>query len=203
MVACVLRTLKRPYGLRCASIRCYFVKRHVVRCCLVFFIHTVLLSAAANAASLSLAPGLEISLPSALRIDILESPDQAHGARLVGEIDGAPGYFIAATKIQMWERDPALWNRLESEIRKQSNTGSFLIKEEGSFVASPHDTVNFKTYEYVSAEQKHTQVYFLLRDERNIYWLTLTLVEGVDLNVVLPITQALIRRVSFKEAQMQ
>lgn len=161
----------------------------------------LLCAAATHASTVNLAPGLEIDLPSALSIDIIEPQDQYHSPTLAGEIGGEPGYFIAATKITMWERDPALWKRLESEIRRQSNSGDFILKTEGSFVASPHDTVNFKAYEYESADQKHFQVYFLLRDERNIYWLTLTLAEGVDMDVVMPIAQAVIRRASFMDEQ--
>lgn len=182
MVACVLRILKRYLAILSQAM-------------------LLLYAAAAYASTVNLAPGLEIALPSALSIEIIGPQDPSHSPTLVGEIGGEPVYFIAATKINMWERDPALWKRLESELRKQSNTGDFILKTEGSFVASPHDTVNFKTYEYESADQKHSQVYFLLRDERNIYWLTLTLAEGVDIDVVMPIAQALIRRASFMDGQ--
>lgn len=197
MVACVLHTLRRFCEWRS------LVKRYFVRCYLATLSQAVLLlcAAAAHASTVNLAPSLNISLPSALSIEIIEPQDQSYSPRLVGEIGGEPGYFIAATKINMWERDPALWKRLENEIRKQSNTGDFILNAEGSFVASPHDTVNFKTYEYQSADQKHNQVYFLLRDERNIYWLTLTVAEGVDIDVVMPIAQAVIRRVSFIDEQ--
>jgi hypothetical protein len=182
MVRCVLNTLKR-----------YLVLLNQVA--------LLLCAAAAHASTVNLAPGLEIPLPSALTIEVIEPQDQNHSPMLAGEIGGEPAYFIAATKITLWERDPALWKRLESEIRKQSNTGDFTLKTEGSFAASPHNTVNFKTYEYESADQKHSQIYFLLRDERNLYWLTLTLAEGVDIDVVMPIAQALIRRVSFVDEQ--
>lgn len=198
MAACVLHTLRR------FSERCSFVKHRLVKCCLVILSQAAVLllcAAVTHASTVSLAPGLEIALPTALSIDIIEPQDQYHSLRLAGEIGGAPGYFIAATKITMWERDPALWKRLENEIRRQSNSGDFTLKTEGSFVASPHDTVNFKAYEYASADQQHSQVYFLLRDERNIYWLTLTLAEGVDIDVVMPIVQALIRRASFTGEQ--
>lgn len=202
MVACVLRTLKR-YLARCYLARCYLVGSYLIRRYLAILSQAILLLCAAvtHATTVNLAPGLEISLPSALTIEIIEPQDQYHSPTLAGEIGGEPAYFIAATKINMWERDPALWKRLESEIRKQSNSGDFILKAEGSFAASPHDTVNFKTYEYESADQKHSHVYFLLRDERNIYWLTLTVVEGVDMDVVMPIAQAVIRRASFMDEQ--
>lgn len=182
MVRCVLNTLRRYLAV---------LSQAAVLLC----------AAAAHASTVNLAPGLEVALPSALTIEIIEPQDQHHSPMLAGEIGGEPAYFIAATKITLWERDPALWKRLESEIRKQSNTGDFVLKTEGSFAANPHNTVNFKTYEYESADQKHSQVYFLLRDERNLYWLTLTVAEGVDIDVVMPIAQALIRRTSFVDEQ--
>jgi hypothetical protein len=144
---------------------------------------------------------LDISLPSALAIEVIEPQDPSSSPILAGEIGGVPGYFIAATRINMWERDPALWKRLESEIHKLSNTGDFLLLIEGNFPASPLNNVNFKAYEYDSSEQKHIQVYFLLRDDRSIYWLTLTVVEGVDVDLVIPIAQALISRARFVDAE--
>jgi len=49
---------------------------------------------------------------------------------------------------------------------------------------------SLKTYEYVSTDPKHIQTYFLLRAERNI-------------DVVMPIAQAVFRRGSFVEEQVQ
>ncbi len=143
MVRCVLNTLRRH---------------------LVILSQAALLlgAASAHASTVNLAPGLDIALPSALTIEVIENQNSA--PMLAGELGGEPAYFIAATKITLWERDPALWKRLESEIRKQSNNGDFTLESEGSFSASPQNTVNFKTYEHESADQKHSHVYFLLLD---------------------------------------
>ena len=157
----------------------------------------LLFSITVQATTVNLAPGLEITLPSALAIEIIEPQDTSDHPILAGELGGTPSYFIAATKVTMWERDPALWKRLESEIKKQNKTGEFLLLADDSFSATPHDNVSFKAYEYESAEQKHIQVYFLLRDDRNIYWLTLTMLEGVDMDVLIPIAQSLISRARF------
>jgi hypothetical protein len=161
----------------------------------------LLCSITARASVVNLAPGLEISLPSALAIEIIEPQEQHNGPVIVGELGGMPGYFMAATRVTMWERDPALWKRLETEIRKQSKSGDFLLRIDDSFQTSLHNIVNFKAYEYESGEQKHTQVYFLLRDDRNIYWITLTTAKGVDINLAIPIAQSLISRARFIDEQ--
>ncbi|ACE83967.1 hypothetical protein [Cellvibrio japonicus] len=98
---------------------------------------------------------------------------------------------MAATRVKTWEKNAVLWKRLESEIRKRSSSGEFTLGQMGSFSTRVNDTVWFRAYQYQSADQ---QVYFLLKKQRTTYWITLTMVEGVDINLATPIATALIRR---------
>ena len=154
----------------------------------------LLLSAgvALAASTVELAPGLEITLPTSLVIDVLEQGQQKSPV-IAGEVGGEPGYFIAATKIKTWERNNILWRKLETEIRSRS-ASDFTIVMRGSFTTTANDAVWFRAYEYESLDQQHRQVYFLLKGERSIYWVTLTMIEGVDVDLVIPIAKALLHR---------
>jgi hypothetical protein len=115
----------------------------------------------------------------------------------VGEANGGQAYFMAATLIKISERDPVLWKRLESSIRQQSSASEPILKLEDTLVAPPHNAVNYKIYEYESEQQKHLHAYFLLKGERNLYWISLTTVADTDINSVIPLAQALISRMRF------
>lgn len=156
----------------------------------------MLCALACQAETVTLAPGLEINLPSALSLQ-LEHQDQREFPILVGEVNGGQPYFMAATLIKIWERDPVLWKRLESSIHQQSGTSQLLLKLEDILTAPPHSTVSYKIYEYDSEQQKHLQAYFLLKGERNLYWISLTTVADTDINTVIPLAQALISRMRF------
>ncbi len=154
----------------------------------------LLFASATQATTVHLAPGLEITLPSSLALDVIPAQDQISSPVIAGAISGEPGYFIAANKVKTWEKNSVLWKRLESEIRKRSTDGEFTLNQRGHFVTRTNDKVWFHVYHYTTAEQSHQQVYFLLKDQRTTYWITLTMVEGVDINLTIPIAKALIRR---------
>jgi hypothetical protein len=154
----------------------------------------LLYAGAAQATTVHLAQGLEIILPSSLALEVIAPQDQINSPIIAGEVSGEPGYFIAATKVKNREKNSVLWNRLESEIRKRSNTGEFTVSQRGNFSTSINNMVWFRVYHYETINQAHRQVYFLLKDQRTTYWITLTMVEGVNINLTIPIAQALIRR---------
>lgn len=157
---------------------------------------TVLLfyAVAVQASAFHLAPGLEITLPDSLALEVIAPHDQFNGPIIVGEVEGEPGYFIAATKVKTWEKNSVLWKRLESELRKRSSTNVFIPSHEGKFFTNLNDKVWFKAYAYNTAEQAHHQVYFLLKNQRTTYWITLTMVEGVDINLAIPLAKTLLQR---------
>lgn len=170
--------------------------------CLAVLSHAALLlwaGAALAASSVTLAPGLEMTLPSSLVINVFEPQQQLDWPVIAGEIGGRPGYFIAATKVITWEQNNILWRKLETEIRDRSSARKFTVGVRGSFTTLANGGVWFRAYEYESAEQKYSQVYFLLKGKRSIYWVTLTMVEGIDVDLVIPIVKALIRRARFSE----
>lgn len=150
----------------------------------------------AFAASVNLAPGLDMPLPSSLVVEVVapKTPDTA--PVIAGEIGGEPGYFIAATRIKTREQNLLLWKRLESEIRKRSISKNFVSERKGNFSTLQNDPVWFRSYQYDAAGQTHRQVYFLLKHDESAYWIILTAVEGISLDLVIPIAEALIRRTS-------
>lgn len=155
-------------------------------------------AATVNLAPVNLAPGLEIPLPTALIIEVMEPqvPNislHSTGPVIAGEIAGKPGYFIAATKIKTWEKNAVLWKKLEAEMRKRSATNiHFTIK--GSFITAARNAVWFRGYEYTLVDQTHNPIYFLLKTDREAYWITLTMTAGVDVDLVIPIAETLIRQ---------
>jgi hypothetical protein len=154
----------------------------------------LLCAGTAFATSVHLAPGLEMPLPSSLIIEVLDAQVPGKAPFLAGEIGGEPGYFIAATRIKTRDQNLALWKRLESEIRKRSINKNFVSERKGNFSTQQNDPVWFRSYQYDSANQTHRQVYFLLKHDESAYWIILTAAEGVSLDLVIPIAEALIGR---------
>lgn len=154
----------------------------------------LLCAGATQASTVHLAPGLEIVLPDSLAIQVISPHDQFSSPVIAGELSGEPGYFIAAVKIKTWEKNGVLWKRLESEIRRLSSAGEFTITQQGNFFTALNHNVWFRAYQYQTQERSHHQVYFLLKDQRITYWVTVTMVEGADINLSIPIAKALIRR---------
>lgn len=148
----------------------------------------------ALAASIWLAPGLELPLPSALPLQVFETELSEKSPVLVGEIAGVAGYFIAASHANTPNTNTVLWKKLETEIRKRSNRGYFISAQRGNFVTLQDDPVWFRSYQYESRGQQHRQLYFLLRRNNTVYWIVLTTTDGVSLELVRPIAEALIRR---------
>ena len=148
----------------------------------------------AQASKVYLAPGLEMTLPSALALDVIELQDHYQGSILVGEVNNTPGYFIAASKANAWEKNAVLWKRLESGIRLQSDTDDFVLLKRGNFYTHNNNLVWFRAYEYQSAGQTHRQVYFLLKNQNRVYWITLTMIDSVGIDLTIPITTTLIQR---------
>ncbi len=148
----------------------------------------------AYASKVYLAPGLEMTLPSALALDVIELQDQYQGSILVGEVNNTAGYFIAASKANAWEKNAVLWKRLENGIRLQSDNDDFALLKRGSFYTHDNNLVWFRAYEYKSAEQTHRQVYFLIKNQFTVYWITLTMTDPVSIDLTIPITTTLIQR---------
>lgn len=172
----------------------------------------LLYAGAVQASAVQLAPGLEIELPSSLALDVIPPREPSKetdnsavddtavtGPVLVGKVNGEPGYFIAAVKVKNWEKNNILWQRLETAIANKSNAGEFTVSQRGSFPAAIDDLVWYRAYEFIIADQTHRQVYFLINDRNNTYWITLTMVQGVDTNLAIPITKALIHRLRIVE----
>lgn len=153
------------------------------------------LSAGAWAAAANFAPGLSLTLPEPLAVRVVELQENGGAPMLVGEIEEQESYFMAALKIDGWERNHVLWRRLEDALRKRSDTGNFRTGLRGSFTTTAGQSVWYTLYEYRSNERPHRQIYYLLKSEQSAYWITLTVVEGVDVELVLPVVRALIRRV--------
>lgn len=175
-----------------------------LRCSLALLSQAVLLlyAGAAYASSVYLAQGLEIDLPGSLSLEVITPRDQLgklNDAKITsliiaGKIDDEPAYFIAATKVKNWEKNSILWKRLESGISDRSKSGEFIVSQRGNFSTLVNQMVWFRVYEFETEDQTHRQVYFLLSDRRNTYWITLTMAENGDINLAIPITKALIRR---------
>lgn len=156
------------------------------------------LTAEAPVAPLQLAPGLQVPLPDSLELAVFEPGDLPASLALgspvlVGKLNAAPGYFIAATQVKTWEKNAVLWRRLESEIGKRSK-GEFNLRQRGNFTTDHAGRVWFRHYEYRTAGQRQQQVFFLLKGSRRVYWLSLTTLEGSDTGKVIPLAQALLRR---------
>lgn len=162
----------------------------------------LLYAGAVYASAVNLAQGLEIDLPSALSLEVITPQDQLDKLQdatitspmIVGKINGEPAYFIAATKVKNWEKNSVLWKRLETGISDRSKSVEFIVSQRGNFSTLLNQAVWFRAYEFEAENQKHRQVYFLLNDQRNTYWITLTMANDSDINLALPITKALIRR---------
>lgn len=167
----------------------------------------LLYAGAVYASAVNLAQGLEIDLPSSLSLEIITAQDQPEKLQdatitspiIAGKINGEPAYFIAATKVKNWEKNSVLWKRLESGISDRSKSGEFTVSQRGNFSTLLNQAVWFRAYEFEAENQKHRHVYFLLNDQRNTYWVTLTMAKDSDINFAIPITKALIRRARITE----
>ncbi len=151
-------------------------------------------TAPAPAPIVQLAYGLEVTLPGSLALQVIAPHEQFKHPIIAGNINGEASYFIAATRINDWEKNALLWNRLENQIRRKSDRNEFTIRQRGSFSTTQNIAVFFRMYEYNTNNQQHRQVYFLLNNQRAGYWITLTMLEGADASLIIPIATALVRR---------
>lgn len=165
---------------------------------LLFVLFPFLAAPVAAEGTLELAPGLSVSVPSSL--GVTQDPDTP--GLLIGEIEGAPGYFMSASRVERNERDNVLWARLEAELRKSGRKVDQLFK--GHFTTHEGVPVTYRGYRYRVKNQGYRQVYYLIkgegRDGRNrSYWVYLTAVETVHLHVILPFAEVLLKRAELHE----
>lgn len=163
------------------------------------FLLLVLQAGSTLASPVDLAPGLKLSVPDSLVVEVLDAPSANSGPVVVGAVEGEPGYFIAATRAPDWERNQTLWKQLELELRHRSEEKVVNLGAEGRFATLEGDSVWYRTYEWRADGRPQRHVYFLLKGERSVYWFTLTMVEGVEVGLALPLAEALIRRASIDE----
>lgn len=168
---------------------------------LAFACQLLLLCAAesAFASTINLAPGLDAELPDSLVVGIFEETAPGNAPVLVGEVGGEAGYFIAANRIKTRDQNLMLWKKLEAEIRKRSTSRNLISEKKGNFYTRQNKPVWFRSYQYETAGQEHRQVYFLLRNDEVVYWITMTAVEDVSMDTVIPVAEALIRRVTLTD----
>lgn len=150
-----------------------------------------------------LAAGLSVMLPESLAVHEYYRNDADEFPILIGEIDGEPAYFLGAVRVKRWERSNVLWTKLETELRYIDPSDNLSVIARGGFTTDGGQKVRYRGYRFRHKEGFRRQVYFLLRSDTQIYWLTLTAVEGADLAVVIPLAQALIRRAHLVEEARQ
>lgn len=137
---------------------------------------------------LELAPGLILSVPSSLSVAL--HPETT--GLLVGEIEGAPGYFMSASMVEHNDRDNVLWARLETELKQSGSEVKRLFK--GHFTTQASVPITYRAYLYRVQDQSYRQVYYLVKAETRSYWVGLTAVETVNLKVILPFAEVLLKR---------
>lgn len=165
-----------------------------------WFSASVLLSAAAVCADdTELAPGLSVLLPGSMAVRAYRKHSSDDFPILVGDLEGEPAFFLGAVKVQRWERSSVLWTKLESKLRYIDPSDSLSVIAHGGFTTGAGQEVRYRGYRFRHEGGLRRQVYFLLRSDSRIYWLTLTAVEGAELDVVIPLAQALIRRTHLVE----
>lgn len=165
----------------------------------------VLLLASGAAASVRdevvLAPGLILVPPSALPLQYVSDKSGVGSVVVVGHIEGLPGYFLAADRITVKQRVSVLWEKLEIEIRGRADERSFEVEDRGVFLTDADAKVWYRAYRYTLEGVTHRPVYYLIRQDDQSYWFTLTTADGVALEVVKPIVDAILKRVIIKDKQ--
>ncbi|WP_286807085.1 MULTISPECIES: hypothetical protein [unclassified Marinimicrobium] len=145
--------------------------------------------------SIVLAPGLTLQPPSALSLESVRSDAADDAPVLVGYIEGAPGYFLAADRVTGKQRVSVLWEKLEMEMRGRADARSIEVEDRGIFLTQSEAKVWYRVYRYRLDGVKLRPVYYLLRQDDQSYWLTLTTADGVDLEVVKPIVDVILKRI--------
>ncbi len=148
----------------------------------------------ADDAETHLAPGLSVLLPESMAVRDYRSHSSDDYPILVGDLDGEPAYFLGAVKVRRWERSNVLWTKLETELRYIDPSDNLSVITRGGFTTGSGHEVRYRGYRFQHKDGFRRQVYFLLRSDSQIYWLTLTMIERADLGVVIPLAQALVKR---------
>lgn len=144
--------------------------------------------------AVELAPGLTVILPAPLSIHPVQLNAELESTTLVGHLGDQPGYFLVANKVSRSWRISVLWKKLEGEIRNRADKEGFAVTERGSFTTKEGARVWFRAYEFTARDGVSRPVYYLLKQDDVSYWITVTAVEGVRLDVVLPIVEAVVKR---------
>lgn len=172
------------FSVSCLMRYCWFIG-------LVFFSALV---AGAEKPTVELAPGLSVMLPESMAVRAYHEQSSDDSTILIGDLGGEPAYFLGGVKVERWERSNVLWTKLENKLRRIDPSDNLSVIARGGFITHAGSEVRYRGYRFRHKAAFRRQVYFLLRSESQIYWLTLTAVEGADLSVVIPLVQALIRR---------
>lgn len=143
---------------------------------------------------LELAPGLNVILPEPLSLHYIQSDVASESPVLMGSIEGAPGYFIVADKVVEQQRTSVLWEKLEMEVRGRADRHSFETGDRGTFVTTDGAKVWYRSYRYAVGKVVHKPVYYLIRQDKSSYWVTLTVAENIDGSVAKPIADAILKR---------
>ncbi|WP_341939107.1 hypothetical protein [Marinimicrobium sp. C2-29] len=146
-----------------------------------------------------LAPGLYVVLPESMAVRAYRKSSSDDFPILIGDLEGEPAYFLGAVKVQRRKRSNVLWTKLEKELRYIGPSDSLSVIARGGFTTGAGQAVRYRGYRFRHEDGLRRQVYFLLRSDTQVYWLTLTAVEGAELEVVIPLAQALIRRTHLVE----
>ncbi|MGD8175156.1 hypothetical protein [Marinimicrobium sp. ARAG 43.8] len=146
----------------------------------------------------TLAPGLTVNLPDALPVQVAELQSSNESPVLMGYVEGAPAYFLSATRIPQWQRTNLAWTKLDLALSDSSDDGHIQIKTNGRFKTRLDVEVWYRAYEFSNGGDIQRPVYFLLKGHYQLYWLTLTVAEGVNTEVVLPMAEVLVRRMEIE-----
>jgi len=144
--------------------------------------------------SIVLAPGLTLHPPSALSLEPVRSNTVEGALVLVGHIEGEPGYFLAADRVTGKQRVSVLWEKLDIEMRSRADARSIEVEDRGVFLTQSEAKVWYRAYRYRLDGVRLRPVYYLIRQDDQSYWLTLTTADGVDLEVVKPIVDVILKR---------
>ncbi len=144
--------------------------------------------------SIELAPGLTLTPPDSLSLEYTEAGSVNETPVLIGRIEGSPSYFMVADKIAGKQRTSVLWEKLEMEIRDRVDRQSFEVRDRGIFTTIAGAKVWYRSYRYALEGVVHKPVYYLIRQGKNSYWVTLTVAEDIDQKVVKPIADAVLKR---------
>jgi hypothetical protein len=172
------------------------IKPRLLRSALLLWAAIPVLTVAAG----QLAPGLRVDPPDNLSIQY-ENLEVLNGKpALVGYVEGAPAYFVAAETVNAGVRAEALWAKLESGLKRESDDYQIHTLGTGSFQTQEGHPVRYRAYRYTKQREPHQQIFYLVRSEDSAYWIYVTAIESLDLQVILPLVKAVVRRATLVAA---